>query len=207
MRILWARTERPTSAACRGCECRRSPSGEGGWRPPCRMSPARGHADGTLTRASWGASVLCTVCTQCTSAAPTMNGIPAMATLTARLPDWLKEEMVRFWKAHGEGPSSGLRRVVEEWWAMQEFPAIEFRDGVSGRRAAVRGGPDVWEVLAVAREYGDDREGLYEYFGRFVDREALDQALAYAARVPEEIEAFIAENERVEALLQGRDGG
>ncbi len=44
---------------------------------------------------------------------------------------------------------------------MQEFPAIEFRDGVSGHRAGIRGGPDVWEVVRVARDYGSDREGFY----------------------------------------------
>lgn len=130
-----------------------------------------------------------------------------MATLTARLDDWLKEEIVEFWRAHGEGPSGGLRRVAEEWWAMKEFPAIEFRDGISGRRAVVRGGPDVWEVVAAARAYGDDREGLYEHFGGFVDREALEQALAYASRFPEQVGALIAENERIEALLRRRRAG
>ena len=65
-------------------------------------------------------------------------------------------DMEEFWRAHGEGPSSGLRRVAEEWWAMQRFPAIAFRDGVSGRRARLRGGPDVWEVVAVWRDYDPD---------------------------------------------------
>jgi hypothetical protein len=34
-----------------------------------------------------------------------------------------------------------------------------------------------------------------------VSREALDQALAYAERFPREIEAMIADNERMERLL------
>jgi hypothetical protein len=130
-----------------------------------------------------------------------------MATLTTRLDDWLREEIVRYWEAHGEGPSAGMRRVAQEWWAMQEFPAIAFRDGVSGRRAVLRGGPDVWEVALVAHEYLDDLEGLYEHFSGAVPREALGQALAYAERFPDEIEGMIAENRRVEALLQGRTHG
>lgn len=63
----------------------------------------------------------------------------------------------------GEGPSIGLRRVVEEWWALQHFPGIEFRDGVSGRRAALREGPDVWDVVMVARDLDNDLERLFTH--------------------------------------------
>jgi hypothetical protein len=30
---------------------------------------------------------------------------------------------------------------------MEEHPGIAFRDGPSGRRAALAGGPDVWEAI------------------------------------------------------------
>jgi hypothetical protein len=110
-----------------------------------------------------------------------------MATVTARLDDWLRDAIVEFWQEHDTGPSTALRRVAEEWWAMEAFPRIRFRSGVSGRRAVVRGGPDVWEVVMVARAYGDDRAGFHEHFSPFVEPEALDQALAYAERFPDEI--------------------
>lgn len=124
-----------------------------------------------------------------------------MPTMSARMDEWLKESLEEFWRAHGEGPSTGLRRVAEEWWAMQRFPAIAFHDGVSGRRARLRSGPDVWEVVAVWREYTPDREAFYEHFDPYVDREALDQALAYAERFKEAIEAAIQQNERLERLV------
>ena len=129
-----------------------------------------------------------------------------MATVpaTTRLPDWLVRALHTFWREHGEGPSVGLRRTVEEWWALQEFPAIEFRDGVSGRRAALREGPDVWEVAMVARDYRGDMGRLETHFGSHVSRDALTQALAYAARFPEEIDQWITENERVGRFLAGR---
>lgn len=131
-----------------------------------------------------------------------------MATISAttRLPDWLEREIRTFWEAHGEGPSIGLRRVVEEWWAMQHFPAIEFRDGVSGRRAALREGPDVWEVAMVARDYGDDLDALAAHFGSRVSPDALKQALAYAERFPQEIQDWITENERIGRFLASRSG-
>ncbi len=115
--------------------------------------------------------------------------------------------MRAFWEKQGEGPSVGLRRTVEEWWALQQFPAIEFRDGVSGRRAALREGPDVWEIEMVARDYGNDVGRLEAHFGGRLSREALSQALAYVERFPEEIDKWIMENERIARFLAGRPGG
>ncbi len=34
---------------------------------------------------------------------------------------------------------------------MEEFPGIVFRDGPTGRRAALVGGPDVWELMATLK--------------------------------------------------------
>lgn len=125
----------------------------------------------------------------------------ATVTATTRLADWLERDLRAFWQEHGEGPAVGLRHVVEEWWAMQHFPAIVFRDGISGRRAALRDGPDVWEVMMVARDYGDDMGGLAGHFGGAILPDALTQAVAYAERFPEEIDGWIAENERIGRFL------
>jgi len=127
-----------------------------------------------------------------------------MPTMSARLDGWLKDAIEEFWRTHGEGPSTGLRRVAEEWWAMQTYPEIVFSDGVSGRRARLRDGPDVWEVVSVRDEYGSDAAGFEEHFA-FVPPEHLRQALAYAERFPDEIRAMIANNLRIERLV-GRGG-
>lgn len=125
-----------------------------------------------------------------------------MSIISARVDDWLKDSLETFWRAHGEKPSSGLRRVEEEWWAMQEYPAIMFEDGVAGRRARLRGGPDVWEVIAVWHDYAPDREGFREHSAPRVGVAALDQALAYAERFTDEIEAMIGQNERLERIVR-----
>lgn len=127
-----------------------------------------------------------------------------MATLTARVEDWLGEEVRGFWEAHGKGPSSGFRHVVEEWWTLQNLPALEFRDGVAGRRAAIRNGPDVWEVAMVAADYEGDTEALAEHFGGRINADALRQAMEYAERFPAEVRARIDENLRIERLLRAR---
>lgn len=89
---------------------------------------------------------------------------------------------------------------------MQHFPAIEFRDGVSGRRAALREGPDVWEEVMVARDYGDDLDALAAHFGGRISPDALKQALAYTDRFPQEIQDWLTENERIGRLLASRSG-
>ncbi|HET9984964.1 MAG TPA: hypothetical protein VFQ38_15300 [Longimicrobiales bacterium] len=124
-----------------------------------------------------------------------------MGSLTARVDDWLDRDIEEFWKAHGAGRSTGTRRVIEEWWTLTKLPALAFRDGVAGRRAVIRGGPDVWEVVMVARDYGADREGFYAHFGEAVPRAALDQALAYAERFPGAVEELLEQNERAARAL------
>lgn len=48
---------------------------------------------------------------------------------------------------------SGLaQRFVEEGLRMADHPGVVFKDGPSGRRAALPRGPDVWEVVKVLRE-------------------------------------------------------
>jgi hypothetical protein len=122
-----------------------------------------------------------------------------MATVAAstRLADWLEQEVRTFWEEHGEGSSVGLRRVVEEWWALQHFPALEFREGVSGRRAGLRGGPDVWEVVMVARDYSDDLDELTAHFGGRISPDALQQVIAYVEWFAEEVNGWIDENGRI----------
>jgi hypothetical protein len=117
----------------------------------------------------------------------------------------MDREIRAYWKRLGEKPSPGFRRIIEEWWVMENMPLLEFRDGVSGRRAGVRSGPDVWEVELVAREYDHNAERVEEHFGGVVSKEAIEQAFGYVEKFAETIETQIRENERIEQLLGGRE--
>jgi uncharacterized protein (DUF433 family) len=121
--------------------------------------------------------------------------------ITTHLPEWLDQELKRVFEATGERRSEGLRRVVLEWWAQQHFPAIEYRNGYSGRRAAVRGGPDVWEIVMVAQGYGDDLAGLQAHFD-WLSPEQLRQALAYAQRFSLQTQRELEANDRAGRALQ-----
>ena len=49
-----------------------------------------------------------------------------------------------------------LRRYAEEGARRDEHPLITFRDGPTGRRAGLVGGPDVWEVVMWLEDLADE---------------------------------------------------
>ena len=64
------------------------------------------------------------------------------------------ERLRRYARARpGLGTSALTSRFVDEALRMEEPPGVLFRDGPSGRRAVLIGGPDVWEVVRVALGY------------------------------------------------------
>lgn len=91
-------------------------------------------------------------------------------------------------------------RARLELWLKEQLSEITFEDGVAGRRARLRNGPDVWEIILVRRAYEDDEAGFLEHF-EFVPAEALRQALEYGRMFPDEIQAMIDHNQRIEALI------
>jgi hypothetical protein len=75
---------------------------------------------------------------------------------------------------------------------MDTCPRIVFRDGPSGRRPAVSGGPDVWEVVQVCLAEGRSIRATSENLGL---RPGLVQAaLTYYADGREAIDEWIRAN-------------
>jgi hypothetical protein len=92
-------------------------------------------------------------------------------------------------------PSRTLaQRYVEEGLRMDEYPLIRFADGPSGRRARLLGGPDVWEVIAVAR----DNEGDIAETAAYLELSLglVQAAASYYATYPQEIDERIKHNRR-----------
>jgi hypothetical protein len=85
------------------------------------------------------------------------------------------------------------QRYIGEGMQLDRHPGIVFRDGPAGRRAVVVGGPDVWEVIAAARnapERGEELlRALAERIG--VSVEKIRIAVRYYAEYPEEVDRFI----------------
>lgn len=129
--------------------------------------------------------------------------MPATTTLTARLPTKVGADIRRFFAERGKGPSEGVRSILEEWWSRQRFRHIAFRDSPTGRRAILRTGPELWEVIGYWRDFEPDVAGLKDHFGA-IDPEAIDEALAYYDAFPEGIDTLIAQNEQYERFLRER---
>ena len=50
-------------------------------------------------------------------------------------------------RRRGEPKARTAERLIDEGLRMEDHPGIVFRDGPTGRRAGLAGGPDVWEVI------------------------------------------------------------
>jgi hypothetical protein len=111
-------------------------------------------------------------------------------------PDLLQALRVRSTQT-GEPVERLVQRYVDEGIRLDRHPGILFRDGPSGRRAVVLGGPDVWQVIIAARgapERGDALiAALAERIGVPVGNIRI--AISYYAEYPEEVDRFIEMNE------------
>src|SRR5579885_1868401 len=87
--------------------------------------------------------------------------------------------------------------ALTEEQKMQLVPGIVFVDGPAGRRARLAGtGPDVWEVINAWRFCNGRMAELKDYF-TWLPEEALCTAVRYYEHFPIEIDAFIADNDRI----------
>jgi hypothetical protein len=84
---------------------------------------------------------------------------------------------------------------VEEGVTMDTHPGIVFRDGPAGRRPAVLGGPDVWEVIQVFLAEDRDVSGAAENLG--LRPGLVDAAVAYYADNQDAIDEWIEVNRTV----------
>lgn len=89
--------------------------------------------------------------------------------------------------------------LIDEGLRMDAHPAIVFRDGPTGRRAAIAGGPDVAEVIAsiIGGDVGVDERRTRASDLMCLSLHLVDAALAYYADHTDAIDEEIAA--RIEA--------
>lgn len=79
---------------------------------------------------------------------------------------------------------------------MEVFRGIVFRDGPTGRRAALAGGPDVWELMATLKSckaHGENAMAATAELLKLTDSQ-MRAALRYYGAFPDEIDCRIALN-------------
>jgi hypothetical protein len=94
--------------------------------------------------------------------------------------------------------------LLDEGLKTRQFPGITYRDGPTGRRAGVLGGPDVWEIVA---EVQRTRATGQRRVRRVADtlRLPITQvrlAIDFYAGHPEEIDERISASERAAERLR-----
>jgi hypothetical protein len=91
------------------------------------------------------------------------------------------------------------QRLVDEGLRMADHPGIVFKDGPSGRRAALAFGPDVWEAVKVLRELDERGESAVNAAAELLalPPAKVRVAMHYYAAYPEEIDEEIDEADRV----------
>lgn len=109
----------------------------------------------------------------------------------------------------GMSMSSAANRLVDEALRTNEHPGIVFRTGPTGRRAALAGGPDVWEVIrAIRSAHAAEAEvGSDDLLGLVSDNTGvairlLSTAVRYWAAYPDEVDAEISAAEEAEEAAE-----
>lgn len=114
-----------------------------------------------------------------------------------RLPEELLERIEAESRSVGASITQLVSSLLDEGLKTRRFPGVVYRDGPLGRRAALVGGPDVWEVvrdLSAAPGRGMDRvENLAAETGLTTASVLL--AADFYASFPEEVHALIEADE------------
>lgn len=128
-----------------------------------------------------------------------------------RFDERVSERLIAYVRSHpGWSGSAAANRFVDEALRMEDHPGVIFRDGPTGRRAVLIGGPDVREVIRAVKsvraaepELDSDEIVAWVSTNTGVPGRVADTAIRYWAAFPDEIDSWIEEVESFEeqALL------
>ncbi len=120
------------------------------------------------------------------------------STTSLRLHDDLRGRLAEAAEAEGTTVTALVERFAREGLAIAAHPGIVFVPGPSGRRAALAGGPDVWEIASALRHTsGTETERVAALAAEFgIHPRQVVLALNYAAAHRDEIAARVRANDR-----------
>lgn len=87
---------------------------------------------------------------------------------------------------------------------MADHPGVTFKDGPSGRRAALAYGPDIWEIIKSLREIDERGPAALEAAAEVLalDVSRVSTAVSYYADYPDEIDVEIADADEASARAE-----
>jgi len=101
--------------------------------------------------------------------------------------------------------AAGLaQRLIDEGLRMADHPGVIFKDGPSGRRAALAYGPDIWEVIKFLREVDERGPGAIDAAAEVfaVETSRISTAISYYGDFSEEIDAEITQADETSARAE-----
>ena len=104
----------------------------------------------------------------------------------------------------GASAAALAQRLIDEGLRMADHPGVTFKDGPSGRRAALAYGPDVWEVIKFLREVDERGPGAIDAAAEIfaVDTSRISTAISYYGDFSDEIDAEITEADKASARAE-----
>lgn len=126
----------------------------------------------------------------------TDNYTVVMPVVSVRISDnELYDRLRQNARRHSQGISTLVERLIDEGLRMQTHPAVMFRDGPRGRRAALAAGPEIVDVIGalIGGDVPVDQRRARAADLLNISPAAVDAALAYYAEFTGEIDAGIAE--------------
>jgi hypothetical protein len=128
-----------------------------------------------------------------------------------RLPEDLLDRLEEEGRTSGTSVTALVTMLLDEGIKTRRFPGVVYRDGPTGRRAGLVGGPDVWEVVRDLRHAPGRGMKRVEYVAEETGLASARIRLAvdfYSAH-PEEIDRLIEADEeaaqRTRRLVSQRD--
>ncbi|HEX9890200.1 MAG TPA: hypothetical protein VGA69_12020 [Nitriliruptorales bacterium] len=120
---------------------------------------------------------------------------------TYRFDEALKRRISERAHAQGVTETALVSRLLDEGLKVAAHPGVVYRDGPTGRRAALATGPDVWEIVNGVR-YADgdgDAKVADAAIQMGLPQRLVRLAVNFAAAHPDEIEERINVNEQAAA--------
>ncbi len=129
----------------------------------------------------------------------------AARSTSFRLGDEARQRLHERAEREGISATALLERLIIEGVDTLEYPGVLYRGPTHDRRAALAGGPDVWEIVTRLRELeGSEEERIASLATETeLHPRQVRAALEFAARHPTEIEDRIVRNER--AITESRE--
>jgi hypothetical protein len=118
------------------------------------------------------------------------------ASTSFRISDIARTRLASRAAREGTSATALLDQLIVEGTDQLDYPGIVFRGPAHDRRAALAGGPDVWEVIARLRELDGTEERRISLLGAESDLHPrlIRIALDYAAEHPDEVRGRIDRN-------------